>query len=220
VEVRYGSIVFLTLSTRTLLVCLHARGRTHAPPSLVWQLCGRTLRVDHVENYRLPKHLAEKEAKKNGSDTVQPISAVQAGHAYQGTELASQFTLEQGQDLFALRPPPSTSQRQEGPIDPSNGDDKDVTRRESKARKKDKEAKRMAKEKRRQERHAKRTEREERRRQRRAQSMISSTAAGGDDVDSDRHKQHGRRRHDDSSESSGSDDSDASRRKPKRRKHA
>jgi hypothetical protein len=215
-EVRCGSIVFLTLSIHILLVCWHARARTR-PPSLVWQLCGRTLRVDHVENYRLPKHLAEKEAEKNGSDTVQPISAVQAGHAYQGTELASQFTLEQGQDLFAPRPPPSTSQRQEGPINPSNGDDKDVTRRESKARKKDKEAKRMAKERRRQERHAKRTER---RRQRRAQSMISSTAAGGDDVDSDRHKRHGRRRHDDSSDSSGSDDSDASRRKPKRRKHA
>jgi hypothetical protein len=198
-------------------VLVHARALF-----LVVQLCGRTLRVDHVENYRLPKHLAEKEAAKSsgGSDAIlQPISAVQAGHAYEGTELASQFTLKQGQDLFAPRPPPSVSQRQ-GSFDRSDGDDKNETRRDDdKKRKKDKETRRMAKETRRRERHAQRMEREERRRQRRAQSVISTTA---DHVDADRHARHrrSRSRHEDSPESSGSNDSDVSRRKQKRRKHS
>jgi hypothetical protein len=188
------------------------------------QLCGRTLRVDHVENYRLPKHLAEQEAEKSsgGSDSVimQPISAVQAGHAYQGTELASQFTLQQGQDLFAPRPP---AQRQEQVHHLDRGD-RDETRRgdDSKNSKNDKEVRRLAKETRRRERQAKRVEREERRRLRRAQkSMTFSTADGEKDADSDRHKRHRhRRRHDGSSESSDSYDSDVSRRKSKKRKRS
>jgi septal ring factor EnvC (AmiA/AmiB activator) len=187
------------------------------------QLCGRTLRVDHVENYRLPKHLAEQEAEKSsgGSDSVimQPISAVQAGHAYQGTEMASQFTLQQGQDLFAPRPP---AQRQEQVHHLDRGD-RDETRRrdDSKNSKKDKEVRRLAKETRRRERQAKRVEREERRLRRVQKSMTFSTADGEKDADSDRHKRHRhRRRHDGSSKSSDSYDSDVSRRKSKKRKRS
>ena len=69
---------------------------------LITKLCGRTLRVDHVENYRLPKHLLEKDEQV---ETIISKSSA-TGHAYQGKEMANAFNLERGQDLFA---PPSSS---------------------------------------------------------------------------------------------------------------
>lgn len=66
------------------------------------------MRVDHVENYRLPKKVLEQEeakqsevvhgdAKKSGRYT----RTVGAGHAYMDSELDNpQFNLQQGQDLF------------------------------------------------------------------------------------------------------------------------
>lgn len=56
------------------------------------KLCNRSLRVDHVENYRLPKHLLEKEDQV--ADRTAP------GHAYARKELASEYTLKRGMDLF------------------------------------------------------------------------------------------------------------------------
>jgi RNA-binding motif X-linked protein 2 len=67
------------------------------------EVLGRTLRVDHVEKYRLPKNLQEKEDNDNG--TYGPASSAEnatgSGHAYEGQELASSFDIHQGQDLFA-----------------------------------------------------------------------------------------------------------------------
>lgn len=98
--------------------------------------------MDHVEKYRLPKHLLEKEE----------AIRTDAGHAYEGKELASEFRLDQGQDLFA-RPEPK----------------EDTEERLSKAERK--EAKRKRKEER-EARHrkkeARREEREERKRLHRA----------------------------------------------------
>ena len=53
------------------------------------QLLGRTLRCDHVDNYRLPKELREREERW------------EAGHAYKDKELASAYNINSGQDLFA-----------------------------------------------------------------------------------------------------------------------
>ncbi len=57
------------------------------------KILGRSIRVDHVENYRLPKHLQQEEDNE-----------VKHGHAYQGMELSNSFTIHDGHDLFA--PPP------------------------------------------------------------------------------------------------------------------
>lgn len=81
---------------------------------------GRTLRVDHVENYRLPKHVREKEEKEeikrkgdicgddsssnsaeDARETKGLAGVAEPGHAYQGQELASSFDIHSGQDLFA-----------------------------------------------------------------------------------------------------------------------
>ena len=60
------------------------------------KICGRPMRVDHVENYGLPQHIQEKE--ENAKKYVGP------GHAYIGRELSNEYSLEQGQDLFAPIP--------------------------------------------------------------------------------------------------------------------
>lgn len=71
---------------------------------------GKSLRVDHVENYRLPKHLREKDGDdgesgdEEGGGVNQRIDAdgdLKAGHAYHGKELKNQFNIHQGIDLFA-----------------------------------------------------------------------------------------------------------------------
>ena len=51
-------------------------------------LLGRTLRVDHCEKYKLPKELKDREDK------------YEAGAIYKETELASDFTIAKGQDVF------------------------------------------------------------------------------------------------------------------------
>ena len=82
---------------------------------------GRNLRVDHVERYRLPKHVREREDEKikngernydhddndetDGSENKKErVSVAEAGHAYKGQELASSYNIHAGQDLFAAPP--------------------------------------------------------------------------------------------------------------------
>lgn len=57
------------------------------------KVLGRPIRVDHVENYRLPKKLLEQEEQKTAN--------ISAGHAYNDSELANQYNIQNGQDLFA-----------------------------------------------------------------------------------------------------------------------
>jgi len=60
------------------------------------------MRIDHVERYRLPKHVLEREEEEEKERLLQP------GHAYLGKQVANQYNIEQGQDLFAK--PSSSSQ--------------------------------------------------------------------------------------------------------------
>jgi len=83
---------------------------------------GRSLRVDHVENYRLPKHLREKEEQGGDADEnadannaevnvnvndegqnerIDQHGDLKAGHAYHGKQLANGYDINQGHDLFA-----------------------------------------------------------------------------------------------------------------------
>lgn len=59
------------------------------------KLCGRSLRVDHMEKYRLPKKLLEQEEAKDKAKNFG------AGHAYKDVELANKYSMHQGQDLFS-----------------------------------------------------------------------------------------------------------------------
>ena len=55
------------------------------------KVLGRSLRVDHCEKYRLPKEILEKEE----------AGRTDPGHAYHGKDMANDFSMEAGQDLFA-----------------------------------------------------------------------------------------------------------------------
>ena len=70
------------------------------------KILSRSLRIDHVDKYRLPKDLAVEE---NGGvdDGLALVDRTAPGHAYHGKELASSFDISKGQDLFAGPPPPS-----------------------------------------------------------------------------------------------------------------
>ena len=61
------------------------------------KVLGRTLCCDHVEEYRLPKHLKD---RQDGDEQEKDVKW-EVGHAYKGQELASNYDLNTGQDLFA-----------------------------------------------------------------------------------------------------------------------
>jgi RNA-binding motif X-linked protein 2 len=122
-------------------------------------VCGRSLRVDHVENYRLPKHLQEKEE-------IATEQLTGPGHAYQWKELENEFSLARGQDLFA--PLGAASTQQNG----SDADDREAKRRRKEERRRQREEKEIK----RKEKALRQSDREERRRMKRAKSR------GGDSV--------------------------------------
>lgn len=125
-------------------------------------LCGRSLRVDHVENYRLPKHLAEKEEQQQ--------SAVQAGHAYEEQELENEFSLQHGQDLFA--PSKTTETKKEATAAKPLKKKKKESKKKEKTDDESRQAKKVRKEERRKRKEQKKAEREEERRRRRARKLI------------------------------------------------
>lgn len=85
---KYSSFSFV--SKHTLQITEDSRSCVLAVDNFTGsQLLGRTLRCDHVDNYRLPKELREKEERW------------EAGHAYKDKELASAYNINSGQDLFA-----------------------------------------------------------------------------------------------------------------------
>jgi RNA-binding motif X-linked protein 2 len=129
------------------------------------KVLGRSLRVDHCEQYRLPKELLEKEEKL--------ANMTDPGHAYQDKELANTFSIQQGQDLFAKPAPVPVEEKRER-----------VPKGERK------EAKQKRKEERsqhRKEREEKREKKEEKKREKRAKRYQD----GGDD---DREKRHKKKR--------------------------
>jgi RNA-binding motif X-linked protein 2 len=69
----------------------------------------RMLRVDHVLKYKLPKELQDKE------DLEEEIEQKQhglPGHAYEGKELANEFNLHSGQNVFESNKPTKKSKKQ------------------------------------------------------------------------------------------------------------
>ncbi|KAG7350471.1 RNA-binding protein [Nitzschia inconspicua] len=108
------------------------------------QILGRSLRIDHVEQYRLPKKLQEQQQQQQHG-----VIIGQAGHAYEGMELENEYNVQRGMDLFA---PPIKNERNESKMDKTF------------ATKEGEEEEREAKRRRKEERRRKRQEKEERRR--------------------------------------------------------
>lgn len=63
------------------------------------KLLGRTLRCDHVEEYRLPKEVREKELEALEEDPEGRVE-IGPGHAYKNAELADEHNVSKGVDLW------------------------------------------------------------------------------------------------------------------------
>jgi hypothetical protein len=56
---------------------------------------GRTLRCDHVEKYKLPKEIRQKEEERLESNPEASVD-IGPGHAYQDKELENEFNIQKG----------------------------------------------------------------------------------------------------------------------------
>jgi RNA-binding motif X-linked protein 2 len=132
------------------------------------QILGRTMRVDHVENYRLPKHLQTKE-QQNENDVVGEEEGLSssssssgvaiAGHAYKDQELANSYNIQSGQDLFAA--PRKDDKMDDDRVMSSVGGGEDTLKEDKEERKRRKELR--AKKRKEKEEHARRKEERKRR---------------------------------------------------------
>jgi len=118
-------------------------------------ILGRSLRVDHVEQYRLPKKLQERHQEPSEVGK-KPVTSTDkdngAGHAYKGMDFENKYNIHQGMDLFAS-PQHVKDQKPSKALDGSDG-------------KKRRSVERFAKMKRKEERQRKRIEKEIRRQKR------------------------------------------------------
>jgi RNA-binding motif X-linked protein 2 len=71
------------------------------------KLLGRTLRCDHVQEYRLPKEVREKEMEALENNPAAKVD-IGPGHAYKHIELADDHDVVKGVDLWRA-PKPSTA---------------------------------------------------------------------------------------------------------------
>lgn len=130
------------------------------------KVCGRPMRVDHVEKYRLPKKLLEEEEAKEARNFG-------AGHAYQNVELANKYSIEKGQDLFAPRER-ETSEEEQDSID----DHRQKRKKHKKKRRKEE----------------RRVRKEEKRRQKRARKYSKDDSIGSSMDDEDTKEKKRRKR--------------------------
>jgi RNA-binding motif protein, X-linked 2 len=64
------------------------------------KLLGRVLRVDHVDQYKLPKEIREREEERLEENPEADVN-IGPGHAYSSKELANEFSIAQGQNLWS-----------------------------------------------------------------------------------------------------------------------
>lgn len=73
-------------------------------------LLKRVIRCDHVDQYKLPKEIRDRESAKLEEDPNTTIS-IGPGHAYEQKDLSNEYNIMHGQDLWAV--PSSSSKHDE-----------------------------------------------------------------------------------------------------------
>ena len=113
------------------------------------QVLGRTLRCDHVSQYRLPKDVREREEERLASDPSTDV-LLGPGHAYEKAEaeglVEGEFSLQRGQDVWGVPASGSQGRDLQGPRWASRFERVRKGRKEKKE-KKEKKAKKVKKEK-------------------------------------------------------------------------
>jgi hypothetical protein len=139
-------------------------------------ILGRSLRVDHVEQYRLPKKLQEQEqdaSEMGGKPATSIDNDNGTGHAYKGMEFENNYNIQQGMDLFA----PQTPAKDKKYLKTSGGTDENKEHSAKIKRKEDRQQKRLEKEERRQRREERKEKDEEKRRKKRAREYYGDREA-------------------------------------------
>ena len=109
------------------------------------KLLGRVLRCDHVDKYKLPKEVREREEEMLEANPTADVD-IGPGHAYKAKTLASQYTIEQGIDLWAPAGGTSSKQQQQQQLY-SEGTDEDVDREDDRDEKRAHKEKKVKKDK-------------------------------------------------------------------------
>lgn len=99
------------------------------------KLLGRTLRVDHVDKYKLPKDVRDREEERLEEDP-EAVVKIGPGHAYTEKELANEFSVTKGLDLWAA-PAIAGGSRHDAHIDNDMVDDSTKKKRKKKESKED-----------------------------------------------------------------------------------
>jgi RNA-binding motif X-linked protein 2 len=189
---------------------------------------GRSLRVDHVEQYRLPKKLQEQEESKTAGAEQKEINDGSAGHAYKDMELENNYNIHEGMDLFA--PPPSSqndnnSNKSKNMKDESN--DEEHKKQDKLKRKEDRQKQREEKEQRKRRREEKREISEEKKRQKRSHKHRRRSKSDDDDGsgsdndygDGKKFNKRSERKSKDTIDDDDDDDNDTERRRKERKRH-
>ena len=164
------------------------------------KILGRSIRVDHMEKYRLPKHLLDQEEQQKQEIQDKELQKYQreesrggesgilihtdAGHAYQNQEIKGPYDIHSGQDLFEG---PATPKTQTTASNTTDIEQDEAKRREEKQLRK-KERARI-----RREREERRQKRQELRRKKRAQTWDDDHDSR-DDGNNDKHGRDERKR--------------------------
>lgn len=77
---------------------------------MFYRSVGRLLRCDHVEKYRLPKEVREREESILDTNPSAEIS-IGPGHAYKDKDLANTYNISNGIDLWSSEPSMSSKKR-------------------------------------------------------------------------------------------------------------
>jgi len=140
-------------------------------------ILGRSIKIDHVENYRLPKNVLEKEEEKRnqqrqqqqqqqsgGGENDDDFNVGGAGHAYKDKEMENKYRINHGVDLFDpnRRVDDEDDNGDNASCSGSGSDNNDSERRRGQKRQRKEERKRKREDK--EERHR---QKEERRKQKR-----------------------------------------------------
>ncbi|CAM9266663.1 unnamed protein product, partial [Ectocarpus fasciculatus] len=106
-------------------------------------LLDRTLRCDHVDKYKLPKEIRQREEEAIDEDPLKDVN-IGPGHAYIGKELENDVTIERGVNPWAK--PASAAASSSRPREASHRDeDKESRSKKSKKKKDDKKDKKKGK---------------------------------------------------------------------------
>lgn len=93
------------------------------------KLLGRVLRCDHVDKYKLPKEIRDKEEELLDENPEASVE-IGPGHSYKDKELASEHNIHKGVNLF--------EKQRSGPPQSSKGDEKEKKEKGEKRSRKDK----------------------------------------------------------------------------------